>query len=406
MNVQRLRTGATVAVAAVALSACGSGPEPTSTSTAEPTASAAPTAPPFDGLRSSSIDDATALAHLESPRTGEVWHDPTPLGVAPAMISPSDGITFLSVGDHGDANIVVAVSERHELDSYVPVLGLFEVSGGAVRFIQCPSARTGDECVPVPDHIASGVVVDSDTFYDSMTYPSVFEIQPGYVMRTGQTLRNFESWESPLGNGNALLPTPAADEGVYDPRMSATVTTLAAYGDTDIVQLEWPANGLDMTNIQYGLRFPYGAIQPFSRDDIPGSQYTAIAWDDGEFRTSYNDLDGSDRVFGAGGGVCFPAEWSIEHDHLDAGWVHAGTTPTGLAVWVPNGPNLTALAVRDAMDEWSYGIDWDTGDEIPYPYATIDDFLAAYALIAIQRPDGEWLLGLRPDAINLAYECV
>ncbi len=405
----------TLVAAVLALAACVPDPEPapggaTPAPTPSPSASPTPAPPeePFDGLRSAAIDDAAALAHLVDPRTDEVWHAPAELAVAPAYFDSLADITFFDVGDRGTADILVAVNERVEFDAYSDIRGLFEVNGTNAWFITCPSARIGDPCMAVPDDLNAGVSIDGDTFYDSLTYPSAFEPQPGYRLATGQTLHNFLSWQSVLGDGNFLLPPVTDADIIYDPRASADVTTLAVYGDTDIVQLEWEAFGLPgLTNISYALRLPYGAIHLFSADDIPASQYTAIDWADGMFYTSYLEWDGTDHVIGAGSGICYPAHWTIEAAHVDLVWEVAGTAPNGVSVYTPlEGGNLAAIAIRDHLDDVSYGWDWDAGVEIPYPYANIDDFLDVNSLIAVQRPDGAWLLGLRPDANSLAYECV
>lgn len=395
---------AAASVAAMVLTACtpSGGATPTPSSSAGPTTSAAPSEPPFDGLRSPVIDDAAALAHLAAPRTGETWHAPVALAADPGLFDPASGILYFSVGDHNGADIVVAIDQRFELDSFVLVQGLFEIDAAGARFISCPSARTSDPCVVPPD----GLTVDTETFYDSLTYPAAFEVLPGYVFTTAATLHTFDPWETLLGDGNFILP--AAGGSVIDPRADATVTVLASFGDTEIVQLEWPSFGVaGVSNLNYALRLPTGAIQIFSGSDVPAGSYNSISWMDGVARTALHEWRENDWVMAPSSGVCFPGQFSLETAHVNADWVAGGTAPGGITVYLPApGGNAVASNVRSTMDEWSYGFDWETGMEIPYPFATDADFLAANALFAVQRPDGAWLLGLRPDATNLAYECV
>ena len=410
---QRALIAATLAFV-VASSGCdGSGasgtasPFPTNSSTVDPTISADPTPSetPFNGLRDVVINDTTAIARLAAPRTGEDWHEPVPLADL-ALFDTAAVLTYLDVGDYDGRDIVVAVDERFELDSYVAIRGLFTV-GGDSRLLTCPSARTTDPCQDVPEDLAEDVVVDPDTFFDTLTYPSSFEVFDGYVVTTAHSVGDPLPHESMLGDGNFLLEPPAADT-VVDPRAAADARVLASFGPVDIVQFEWNATGLPgLTNLTYGLRSPYGGVFQFRASDVPAGSFNQIVWDDGTLRRAASHYEGDDNVVAAGSGFCFPGHFSIDAGHVDAQWERAGIAPGGIEVFVPiDGGNLTASASRTTMEDWSFGWDWETGEEIPYPYANDAAFLAANALISVQRPDGVWLLGLRPDATNLAYECV
>jgi hypothetical protein len=315
-------------------------------------------------------------------------------------------VTYWEVGNHDGASIVVAVDARFVYDSFVAVLGLFEIRAGEPHFITCPSARTTDPCVDVTDGLRAGVTVDGDIFYDSLTYPASFEVFPGYVFTTAATLHDFDGGETILGDGEFVLPAPGDGE-VIDPRAYATLTVLASFGDTEIVEVAWPTDSAGLTNVLYALRMPTGAIRAFSGSDVPAGAFNAIEWNDGVERTATHQWRGDDFVLSPTAGVCFPGHVTREASHVDTDWVAAGMAPGGVIVYLPvGGGNPVASQIRAQMDLWSYGWDWETDSEIPYPFADDASFLAADALFAVHRPDGAWVLGLRPDATNLAYECV
>jgi hypothetical protein len=169
-----------------------------------------------------------------------------------------------------------------------------------------------------------------------------------------------------------------------------------------------------LTNIIYGITTPIGFLR-LHVDDLPAASYERIRWDDGVERkhtaTPGVEWDETLRSTAPGAGGCGWETFSIETTHDASRWRPAGTTPDGLRVHVPvDGGNALAKQVRALQEEgsWAYA-DGDPGyiqgAAAGYLYPSDEAFLTANALYAVQRPDGEWILGLRSDAGSVVGEC-
>ncbi|MDC7122888.1 hypothetical protein OMK64_15240 [Cellulomonas fimi] len=378
---------------------------------------------PEPAVRQSAIDDATVLRRLAEPRTGETWHEPEPADEVRLVESDFYGTPTsprtVRVGARGDAVIYAVVGPHHGLEPRRDVRGLFEVDAAGARYIACPSPRV-EECdaeAPYTSDLAPGVVVDVDTFYDTLGIPVEAELVDGFTVRTsggtGWERLDFETGSSrpvpALGNGSLLVTDTdhwRADDAV----------DVARFGPAALVELRWAEAEIDgLTNASYAWRTPYGAYVSLTADDVPGGDYDAIVWDDGVDRRYYADEpDLVARTGAPGDGTCAASMFSLDAAHVDAEWRPAGRTPEGVRVHVPvGGGNPLATRVRAFQEKIAWTVDPDdpsltlTGASV---YAetgmtTDEAFLAAHSLFAIERPDGVWMVGLSPAAAAPVFEC-
>jgi len=392
---------------------------PTSSPTSEPTPTPTPTptpapTPTSEGpvVRAAEIDDATLLQRLSAPRTGEKWTDPVRDDAAKqVLVAPvrRDVTTVYRVGTRGDATIYLAVDDATsnlEASSLFRVgAALYEIDAAGARLIACPSARTGDACLD-SQWLVSGTAVaaDEQTFYDSVTVPGSVQLAGGWTVSTVETRRsdNFVASGVPLRFGEA----PVAELGDFGP-LSFVVAPVAA---GSYLTADWLASG------QYAWRLPFGTYVVLAPEDVPGSAFDDITWDDGQVRTTGETNTGSTATVAPGVSNCWYGQTSIEQTHNPAEWRHGGTTADGLAVMIPRqGGTSLSSAIRQALEDHSSTIlegdlpagddGYRTGAAAGYPFPTDADFLSANALLAIQAPDGSWHLRLRADATNVVYEC-
>lgn len=374
-------------------------PSPTPTATPTPT----PTGPPE---RADAIDDATVVARLTSPRTGEVWTTPER---APAdveeMLRPAGeggGSVVLHVGHRGDAQIYVEIPEPTSGFLESPALGassvlaLYEIDGAGPRDVLCPSARASDPCADRYSEPA-GVVADTTTFYDTFTFPRSIAVTDDWVVSTEHTMAQPSRTSYRFG-----------DPGGLENSGSTVTRTLRTLGPLAVVEVaRW--SGMDgFTNVSYGVLTPIGSVIELDARDVPGGDYAGIRWDDGVARAPENEFWPS---IGAGAHVCSPANASIEDAHVATGWHRVGTTADGLPVHVPRDGGGLSAAVR-AWHEAGSGTysddtmgEWVTGAAAGYRYPTDEAFHEAHALYAVPGPAGEWLVRIRSDAGSLVYEC-
>ncbi|WP_456847302.1 hypothetical protein [Cellulomonas sp. P5_C6] len=378
-------------------------PIPTPTSTPAPTTSPTPT-PTGPAVRAESIDDATVVARLSAPRTGEVWETPVRVPELDATLIGDDGYgtrygSVYRVGTRGEATIYVVV----EPESYggSPIGGLYEIDAAGARSIACPSARTGDPCMRQALE-PSAVVRDEATFYDTLTLPHAIDLGDGYVVTTTRTTTGefFDQWA--LGYGTPLLGGQGEES-----------TVLVPMGAQSLVAQTHASSFLDgVTNVSYALTLPLGSTIELGAQDAPGGDYAAITWDDGVQRegVGWGGTVGGAVAMSPGDSACFGGTFAEEADHVASQWRAAGTTPDGHRVYVPvDGGNPLSRAVR-AWHEENSGTLSESGEIVTgvaagYPYADDAGFLAADALYAIQAPDDRWLVGLRSDAVQVVWEC-
>ncbi|WP_456789126.1 hypothetical protein [Cellulomonas sp. P5_C5] len=389
-------------------------PSDTPTPTPTPTSTPTPTGPP---TRAEEIDDATVIERLSAPRTGEVWHTPERTPEMDEVLALADGYftpTIYRVGSRADAVIYMSVAEGGMPWSTLEFGALYEIDEAGARLIACPSARTGDECAGSAEQ-TGGVVRDDETFYDSLTMPESIDID-GYVVTTSHA--RSDEFASLFGDAQALTPEPLASR------------TLLQLGALSVVERTQQSAVAGLVNIEFGVATPFGTFLELSREDLPAGEFEAIRWDDGVRRGASHGPDGDDSYVGSdpadytavtlapGSSNCTSWHFSRASTHDPAQWRAAGTTPGGYRVYLPlpGGSSLTQ-AVRAWQEESSWlpseMTDDPAADEYGtlhgaaagYEYTTDQAFLDANALFAVQGPAGEWMLGMRSDAVNVVYEC-
>ncbi|WP_243886295.1 hypothetical protein [Cellulomonas fengjieae] len=349
-------------------------PTPTPEPSATPTPTPTPTGPP---TRADSIDDATVVARLSAPRTGEVWTTPVRAPEQDALLPSDDfpGWTVYLVGSRADASIYLGVSPWSGPQYGPGAEALFEVDASGARLIACPSARTGDPCVD-PDG-AVPIARDEATFYDTLTLPESVDLG-GFVVTTAGAREQ----ASPHFLGRAVqLEGPPFE-----------IRTVRTLGSLAVVERSEPSEISGLTNLSYGVLTPFGSFVQLFPGDVPGGDFGDITWDDGVTRGEVDEW-----TSGPGSGSCSWWAYSREQHHAAEQWREGGTTADGRRVWIPAaGGNPLSRTVR----AWHEARAQAAGEEYPYP--TDDAFLQANALFAIQGPGGEWLVGGRGDALSWA----
>ncbi|WP_421740365.1 hypothetical protein [Cellulomonas sp.] len=369
---------------------------PTPSVTPTPTTTPTPKGPP---TRAESVDDATVIARLSAPRTGEVWQTPVP---APEMASSLLGEDWYDdlyrVGTRGDAVIYAAFASEGYVD--LPVDALIEVDPDGARLIACPSARSGDPCAPENSNLAASVVRDEVTFYDTLTLPHAIDLGGGYVVRTTSTTSS-PTFRDVYGvRGEGTLPS----------------RSLKSLGALSLVTDEFESYGAQVSSFRFAVRTPFGSLLVLAPGDVPGGDFSAIRWNQG-FAPDPSAYESEVAVAPAVNG-CYGARFSRDTDHVAAQWRVAGATAEGVRVYVPvEGGNPIASTVRSWQEEFSWTMsepgdpradEYGTlhGGDAGYGFLTDEAFLGAHALYAVEGPAGEWLLALRQGALSVIWECV
>ncbi|MGW6130351.1 hypothetical protein ACWFNE_10020 [Cellulomonas sp. NPDC055163] len=374
-------------------------PTPTPAPTLAPTPAAEVPAPDAGPVtRAEQIDDATVVARIAAPRTGEVWTGvvPAPPDVQ-AMLSPDPFTwTVYHVGHRGDAQIYSAVDLSMMEHGGAMVVAVFEVDAAGARTVSCPSARAGDPCA---ERMELGWSThDPETFYDSLTLPQHLALPGGWTLTTTHSLARASAPWQVFGTRDAFL------DG------APPVRVLRDLGALQVVEVTRPDGPPGFTNLSYGVQTPLGSVFVLDPADAPGGDHAAITWDDGTTPPPA-PRPGTPHTIGALSHLCTGGSFSVEDQHDPAGWRPAGRTPDGVRVHLPvEGGNDVSRLVRDWQEEWSTNVDettyeWLTGAAAGYPYATDEAFLASRALYAVEAPGGQWQLRLRTDAASVVYEC-
>jgi hypothetical protein len=390
-----------VAPAAVATPLPSTTPAPSPTP--EPSSASEPTPPPVVAappVREADIDDATVVARLRAPRTGEVWSTPERAPQMEGVLSPDEFSSVWRVGQRDASTLYVVVHDSEAAQGQVGlegvrVSGLYEVDDAGARAIVCPSARTGDVCVVDPP-LPPGVTRDEATFLDTLTLPRSVDLADGWRLTTTAT--------TSLDFYDQLLLGDARD--LYG--LGGETGVVADLGAAQIVQVTRDGRVGGLADVRYAIRTPYGATIDLSADDSPSGEFGRIRWDDGIARPLPDGVRAQSTA--PSSGACFSGTFSVEDRHAPGDWRPAGTTPGGHRVYVPvPGGNAVSRAVRAWQAESSSGLDEVTQELVfgpaIYGYGTDEQFLAANALYAIQGPAGEWQLRLRSDAVQTVYEC-
>jgi hypothetical protein len=382
-------------------------PAPTATVTAPVTPSAVPTptpppAPTGPPVREATIDDATVLARLSAPRTGEVWSVPQPVEAPTRLGADDDGSLYdwYLVGHRGETPIYAATPaaagrSASELRRSTLDVALYEDQGGTLRRVACPSARTGDACQTVPD--PGGVEEDTDTFYDTLTLPAEVGTAGGYTVTTATT-RSDGAWA--LGAGDLA------------PRVLGTELRVLADlgGGVQLVEKVVPSPAgapAGTTSVVLAVRLPYGALVTLADQDVPGADTTTFRWDDGVARTL--DEPWLSRTAAAGACYCDFATFSVAGPGVDlTSWTRAGATADGRPLYTPpsaQDPVASSIVEWQRASSRTLGDDGEISGPEAYRFASVQDVLDARALFALRGPGGAWLLGLRSDAVGDVVEC-
>lgn len=378
-------------------------PSPTPTPTPTATADPAPTGPV---VRADDVDDATVLARVAAPRTGEVWTTPTPVDALAPLFEGDDGTVseWYLVGHRGDAAIyAVSLSSADASDGELRRaegngVALVEQDATGLRQIDCPSSRGTDACAGATPYGA--VAVDTTTFYDSLTLPRALTLPGGYTVTT-----------------TASTPTGASTGSLAGLLLDDETRTLATFGPVRVEERTIPSSVPDspagLRHVVLVLRTAWGGSLPLASRDVPGGDDTRITWDDGVVRSSGDTAH--PWTTAPGSATCDFAMFSVETDgHETAAWQPTGTLPDGRRVYTPApGHEQLAATLRDWHHAASGGEVWVGGDQdgeyvdgrTAYPFPTVEQFLDARALFAFQGPGGQWLLGMRGVAASSVYEC-
>lgn len=189
-----------------------------------------------------------------------------------------------------------------------------EVDTAGVRYVACPSPRADDPCIEPPSSqwlsLAPGVVIDHDTFYDTLGVPSAVDLGGGHVVRTTATISDLRS---------------------RDPECRCSTRG----------------------------RRPLGTMIRLLGADVPDGDFNTIAWDDGVDRDLGGDQtwNGVAQVASPGGKSCTPSMFSVDTAFDPAAWRAAGRTAEGLRVLVPVAVgNERSRAVRawHEADSWTW----------------------------------------------------
>ncbi len=396
------------------------------------------TAPTFTLTRESGLPDATALARMANPRTGETWHAPVERpDYAAAFARYSElslGDRYFSIGQRNGFDIVVT-AQSLEPDSLDPpgslgslhvFGGFFEIRSGVPVQILSPTEEVyacGDDAAYLATYHPE-LVVDTEVFYDSLGYPQTIHADAD----TTVSVYTWADWDSDcvLGPPGIVLPWER-DHGsstVAD-FVDGGLTEVEGNGPVELTRLEWASEVMGLNNGSYFVATPYGSLIQtyFTQDYLENAE--AIAW-----LSEHSPSDASEfllqRLAPAAGDTCWdPTQFTREVDHVDEDWLLAGSTPSGIDVYLPvEGGNdiahriYTRMSELSTFDGWAgdvpgpwantyagpSGRDVKTEPVPPYHYATYEGFLAANSLVSY--PVGEeWFLSIRWEAQYTVFEC-
>lgn len=345
-------------------------------------------------------DDATVLANLEAPTTGETWHAPQPIDDM-GLYSADEDLRYYEVGQRGDATIVAVVASQfvHWYGGF-EVVALVEVDNDGARLIMCPSARSTDSCLP--KFRAEGQVTDIDTYYDTLTLPTVIEPVPGWQISTAGA-------SGALGAANGFPGLEFQDEWEAEFVDYGTRSVVTAIGPGSLVEYRQPGTVPGTEGSRLVVETPFGSVVASSGTGGDWYQVGAVTWNDGT--STFRHTDGPEDVenwpLAPAAEVCFGPEETLIDTFVPSQWRSAGSHVMGPEVFLPvEGGNDLSRAVFDSMKEKSWSYDDDAGDIVRYyPYDSHSAFLDARSVFAWERPDGAWVVALDAYARHRVYEC-
>ena len=356
--------------------------------------------------------DVGVLERLENPTTGEAWHEPREIenmGLA-APKGSHDLARYFEVGTHGDARIVAQVYPHYDYTfAENGVEALFEVDSNGARQIACPSTRATDPCVPfVPSWEERGRSIDLSTHYDSLTFPLTTTPTPGWRLSTSAGPTSYV-YEMDLFGYGVAWPAIAVDDATRAERGLMHVTTLVQLGDSRLVEARTPGNIEGTVRSVLGIETPFSSFIPIAplADHERWYGEGAVTWDDGQETFTHSNIDsGGDFTteIAPAEAVCAANEDTLAANFDPTEWQVAGHHRQGPPVYVPvDGGNSLAKSAWT----WMRAHSWDDhiGSDLPYPYDSYAEFLAARSLFAWERPDGEWVIAVDGFAAPTVNEC-
>ncbi|MCR6711726.1 MAG: hypothetical protein NVV57_03065 [Demequina sp.] len=394
-------------------------PSATPSGSEKPSASPSPSVTPSDEHQIVSGADVEILERLEHPTTGETWHEP--VEIASLGVNNTEGwpdeMRYFEIGTRGDATIVAVVPSSY--GPYAQGYGinqLLEVEGDEVRWIRCPSSRASDPCTDFEPSNAGSFSVDSDTHYDSLTYPQTTSPVSGWNLGTAPGAEVQFPEYALLGTANGF---PGIDLGDYEDDMTtgATRRELAKLGASTLVEYDSAGPIPGTVSSRFAIETPFGSViwlggwsgNMYEPSTVNGVWYApdSVTWDDGKdtFTKSAAGSSSFDKPRPLPAALSCNAPDEVTLDAFDpADWVKAGTHAEGADVYLPvDGGNAQAKAV------WTWLHDNSGADQInpdlKYPYSTYKEFLADRSVFAWQRPDGAWVLAINSYAAQRVYEC-
>jgi hypothetical protein len=375
---------------------------PSATPSGSSTPSATPSAPEVAYARESGMTNDRALELASHPRTGEVWQQPEIYTPATPVVTDDSGGALFKVGTRANADIVAVVQPLGDYrGSGAPILALLEFDAHGIRLIDCPSANADVPCSPIQTDRFIGVASDVDSFYDSLTVPPTVEAEGDITLSTAS--------EYPLGDAVRWpgLPDPAV--GVQPWALWDTIEPESTLGASQLrlvraMQSQGLFEGLESYN--YGIETPFASYVTLPSNGVATLDGGGFAWDDGTAQV-FADSPACEKWrcedrWVAADVRCSATTMSLDTNHVADEWKAAGHMADGRTAYLPTDTNVVAKKTFALMKNQSVDV---TTKKNTYNFATIDEFLAARAMVAFEVRPGEWAVAIKPDAVNNPYEC-
>lgn len=335
---------------------------------------------PAEEVKVVEAEDTTPLGRFITPKTGETWLS-TPKQLANLNLSPeadanSDGASYYwEVGARAGNTIIFR-------DEPVPgeYVRVFErTPEGAYRLIAQPittALLSEEERQYVAEDLSSGIQIDWETRYDSLSMPA----------------------ELGLGQGERVTRSWGRMGSVATNQEGTKITDVAKYGKSVLQRLEVPNVDTGLANVGYRMLFPLG--RAVTLDYAPVTEILeAYRWDSGVKATV--TVDGTESpdslkpiARGCGylqGVTIYPG---VKKDQLEA----VGTTDKGVIVYRLK--DSEAGLYQLAYNEY---VEYMKTEENSQPL-TKTAFIEANAVVMIESPNNGWLVYVR-NSFAPQYGC-
>src|SRR5690606_8306660 len=149
----------------------------------------------------------------------------------------------------------------------------------------CPSARSGDQCLELQaSQEERGIPSDSQTHYDSLTFPTRIEVAEGWFLAPARSAtRDGVGADALYGDANAF-PGISLDglEWEFLRRSTADLIELTTLGASTLVEYRWRADVPGLTDSRFALETPYrGTIASALRFGSEHYGEGVVTWNDG-----------------------------------------------------------------------------------------------------------------------------